>query len=229
MKLRNVILLVLALLTISFFAGRYSTSRVRNAQYDELSQLTDVMTIYQVELNGREQNIYEKNQLIASQKEVIDAGLIEKDLLKALNLKKASQITKLTADLAAYKDSIDLSGDSIVFVTDTIVGSGEGKNIYVEIPFSWRYTDEWLTLNTGIDENKQGWFDIKAPTFFTIVLGGRDGKKITAVTTINPYVSVTDFNVIKLREERWYYKPAVPAIGGAIGGFGLGWLIWGRD
>ena len=59
---------------VSFFAGRYSTSRVRNAQYDEISQLTDVMTVYQREVNGREQTIYEKNQLIGTQKEALDSG-----------------------------------------------------------------------------------------------------------------------------------------------------------
>ena len=228
MKTKHIILLVLALLTISFFGGRYSTSRVRNAQYDEISQLTEVMTVYQREVNGREQTIYEKNQLIGTQKEAIEAGLIEGDLLKALNLKKASQITNLEANLAAARDSIDLSGDSIVFVTDTIVGSGEAKNTYVQIPFSWEYTDEWLTLKTGINANRQGEFDLNAKVPISITLGGKNGKQVAAVTTPSPYISITDFNVVRLKQENWYYKPAVPAIGGAIGGLGLGWLIWGR-
>ena len=207
--------------------GRYSTSRVRGAQYDEISQLTDVMTVYQRELNGREQNIYEKNQLIGTQNEAIEAGLIEKNLLKALNITKASQITKLNAVLAVYKDSLDM--DSVVFKTDTIFSdSGNVENTYVQIPFSWRYTDDWLTLETGIDANKQGHFDLNAPAEFSIALGGRDGKQVAAVTTPSPYITVTDFNVIRLKEENWYYKPWVPAAGGAIGGLGLGWLIWGR-
>jgi hypothetical protein len=228
MKVRNVIILVLALVAVSFFAGRYSTFGTRNSQYDELTAARRVMKVYQREINGREQTIYEKNQLIGTQREAIKAGLVDKALLKALNIKKASQITNLEADLAAARDSIDLEGQ-IVFVTDTIfTAPGDAENTYVKIPFNWTYSDEWINLNTGIGENKQGWFNLTAPTPFTIVLGGRDGKQVASVTTISPYVSVTDFNVIRMKEEKWYYKPWVPATGGALGGLLGGWLIWGR-
>ena len=228
MKVRNVLILVLALIIVSFFVGRYSTSRVRSAQYDEISQLSEVMVVYQREINGRDQTIYEKNQIIASKKEAIEAGIIEKDLLKALNLKSVRQITKLNAEFSAYKDSLEL--DSVVFVTDTVfLASGEAENnTYAKLPFSWEYSDEYLTLSTGIRDNKQAWFDLSAPVHLTVTLGGRDGKQVAAVSIPGPYITVTDFNVVRLKEENWYYKPVVPAIGGAIGGFGLGWLIWGR-
>lgn len=226
MKTKHVLIIVLALVAVSFFAGRYSTTHTRSAQYDRINDLTEVMSVYQVAVQGRDQTIYEKNQILASKKEAIEAGIIERDYLKALNLKSVRQITNLNAEISAYKDSLDLSGDSIVFVTDT-VASGEVKN-YAQLPFSWDYSDQYLSLQTGINQEKQGWFQLEAPTGFSIVLGGRDGKQVSAVTTLSPYITVTDFNVVRLKEEKWYYKPWVPATGGVIGGLGLGWLIWGR-
>lgn len=199
---------------------------MRSAQYDEISQIRDVMKVYQVELRDRDQVVYEKNQLLGTQKEAIEAGIIERDLLKALNMKKATQVTNLEAQLVVARDSIDLEGsDSIVFVTDTV--AGEVKN-YAELPFSWEYTDPFLSLQTGINLERQGWFQLEAPTGFSIVLGGRDGKQVASVTTPSPYITVTDFNVVRLEEEKWYYKPWVPAVGGFAGGLAAGWLVWGR-
>jgi len=227
MKTKHVLILVLALVVVSFFAGRISTLKPRNAQYDEITELTEVMTVYQREINGREQTIYEKNQIIASKKEAIEAGILERDRLKALNLKSVRQITKINAEFSAYKDSIDLEEDSVYFVDVVDVDTGETEN-YVELPFSWEHEDEFLFFSTGIRLNKKAWFDLSAELPITVTLGGRDGKQVAAVSTPNPYITVTDFNVIRLKEEKWYYKPWVPAAGGAIGGLGLGWLMWGR-
>jgi hypothetical protein len=227
MKTKHVLILVLALVVVSFFAGRISTLKPRNSSYDQITELTDVMTVYQREINGREQTIYEKNQILASQKEAIEAGILEKDHLKALGMKKATQITVLEGELSAARDSIDLSGDSIIFVTLPDSASGETKN-YVELPFSWKHEDEYLTLSTGIRKDQKAWFDLSAELPITVTLGGKDGKQVAAVNTPSPYVILTDFNVIRLKEENWFYKPWVPTTGGIIGGIGLGWLIWGR-
>lgn len=228
MKTKHILILVLALIIVSFFAGRISTLRPRNAAYDEISQLTDIVTVYQREISGREQTIYEKNILLASRKEAIEAGILEQDRLKALNLKKARQITNVNAAFSAYKDSIALVGQE--FKVDTIfVDSGEVKtNTYIKLPFSWEYKDKFLSLEAGVDSARLGHFTLEAPVDLTITLGGRDGKQVAAVSEESPYIYVTDFNVVRLKEENWYYKPWVPSTAGVIGGVGLGWLIWGR-
>ena len=226
MKVRTIIILVLTLVVVSFFAGRYSTSHVRSAQYDEISQLTDVMTVYKREISGHEYTIYEKTQIIASKNEAIGAGIIDRDHLRVLNLKGVRQITKINAEFSAYKDSVDLSGDSVVFVTDTIIGSGEVKN-YVSLPFSWNYEDDYLTLSTGIRNNKQAWFDLSAQLPITITLGGRDGRQVAAVSTPSPYIVINDFNVVNLREIHWKDHWSLPAGLGVLGGVTAGFLIWG--
>jgi hypothetical protein len=219
-----VLLLIAAIIALSFFLGRWSTSGLRSAQYDEISELRDVMRIYQVELRDREQTIYEKDQLLGTQKEAIQAGIIERDLLKATNIKKATQITQLEARLQAAIDSIPIS-DTVFITVDNEDGSGETET-YAKLPFSWNYSDQWLSLQTGINLERQGWFQLEAPTGFSIVLGGKDGKQVAAVTTPSPYITVTDFNVVRLNQEKWYYKPWVPAVGGFAGGVVTGWLIW---
>jgi hypothetical protein len=224
MKVRTLVILVLALITVSFFAGRWSTSGLRSAQYDQISAQDTIIKVYQRELNGRDQTIYEKNQLLGTQREAIQAGILERDLLKATNIKKATQITQLKAQLQAAIDSIPIS-DTVFITVDNEDGSGEVKT-YAQLPFSWDYSDQWISLQTGITLQKQGWFQLEAPTGFSIVLGGKDGKQVAAVTTPSPYITVTDFNVVRLNQEKWYYKPWVPAVGGFAGGVVTGWLIW---
>lgn len=227
MKTKHVILIVLALITVSFFAGRWSTSAVRSSQFDEISQVRETMKVYQVELRDRDQTVYEKNQLLGTQKEAIEAGLIERDLLKALNIKKATQVTNLEVQLKAARDSIDLDGQ-VIFVTDTVsVDSGNVENTYVKIPFSWSHSDAYLSLQTGIRENRQGWFQLEAPAGFNIVLGGKDGKRVAAVTTPSPYITITDFNVVNLQEQNFYYKHKwIPWAGGFAVGLTSGYFIW---
>jgi hypothetical protein len=227
MKTKNLLLLIAAIIALSFFLGRWSTSGLRSAQYDEISELRDVMKIYQVELRDREQTIYEKDQILGTQREAIKAGLIDNELLKALNIKQATQVTTLKGQLAAARDSIDLSGnDSIVFVTDTVAGNAEN---YIKLPFSWPYSDEYLQLTTGIRENKQAWFNLNAALPLTITMGGKDGRQVAAVSTPSPYVSITDFNVVNVQKQNFFYKHQwIPWTGGFVGGVAAGWAIWGR-
>jgi hypothetical protein len=142
LKLKHFILIVLALITVSFFAGRWSTSGLRSAQYDQISAQDTIIKVYQRELNGRDQTIYEKNQLLGTQREAIQAGILERDLLKATNIKKATQITQLKAQLQAAIDSIPIS-DTVFITVDNEDGSGEVKT-YAQLPFSWDYSDQWI-------------------------------------------------------------------------------------
>ena len=139
-----------------------------------------------------------------------------------------TQITKLEGQLSAARDSIDL--DSVVFVTDTVfVDSGESENhTYVQLPFQWEYSDQWLNLHTGIHENKQAWFNLTAPVKLEITLGNRKGVGVSSVTTTSPYVKIDDFTVVNIQEHKWYNQWYVPIAGGFVGGVATGFLLWGR-
>jgi len=227
MKAKYVILLVLALILVSGFAGHMITFKKRTAAYGQVSVLNDSIVSYKTEIGDLEVNVFEKDQLIGTKDELIEAGILEKDRLKALNMRYLSQITVLEGDLQAAVDNIPLP--DTLFVTDTVnTGPGEGKT-YAILPFSWEYNDKYLGLRTGIREDKTGWFDINAPIDLEITLGDRKKKPVAAVTTPSPYVTITDFNVVNVQEQNFLYKnPWVPWAGGAAGGLLAGWAIWAR-
>lgn len=227
MKTKHVILLILALILASFFAGYMVTWKKRTAAYGQLAALTDSISYYRAEIGGLERQVWEKQQLVATKEEAIQAGILEQDRLKALNLRYATQVTKLQGELKAAIDSIPLP--DTLFVTDTITeGSGEAKS-YLMLPFSWEYSDQYINLRTGVRENRTGWFDLNAPITLDITLGGRKGQNVAAVTTPSPYVSITDFNVVNIQEQNILYRHKwIPWAAGYAGGVVTGWAIWGR-
>lgn len=227
MKTKNFLILILALILVSFFAGHMITFKKRNAAYGQVMALTDSISAYTVVIDDLETRVFEKQQVIGTMEQAIAAGILEEDRLKALNMKHLSQISKLEGELKAAIDSIPLP-DSI-FVTDTIeTGPGEGKT-YAILPFSWEYKDQYLGLKTGIHEDKTAWFDLEAQVSLYITLGDIKKKPVAAVTTPSPYVTITDFNVVNIQEQTLLYKhPWIPWAGGFVGGVASGWLIWGR-
>lgn len=226
MRVRTVILLILALILVSFFAGNLMTFKKRNAAYGQVMALTDSITAYTVVISELETQVFEKQQVIGTQEQAIAAGLLEVDRLKKLNMKHLSQITKLEGQLHAAIS--DIAIPDTMFITDTIeVGSGEAKS-YLKLPFSTGYSDQYLWLDFGVGEDKKGWFDMDAHIPLTITLGDRKGSPIASVSTPSPYIRITDFNVVNIQEQKWYMKPWLPWAGGAAGGLLAGWAIWGR-
>lgn len=227
MKTKHFLILILAVMALSFFAGHMVTWKKRNASYTHVLALTDSISHYEVAIGDFEEQVWEKDQLIGTQEQAIEAGILEIDRLKALKMKYITQITKLEGQLRAAVDNIPLP--DTLFVTDTVeVGSGEGKT-YLKIPFSTGYNDEYIGLDFGVKENKTWWWDLDAKVPLTITLGGKKGKSVASVTTPSPFVRITDFNVVQIQEENWYYRnPWIPYAVGGAGGFIAGWALFGR-
>jgi len=227
MKIKHTLIIVLSLILVTFFAGRMSTLSSRNAQNEQLAHLSDSLRVYEARIAGVDQDVYEKLAIIATQEEAIAAGLLEQDRLRALGMRRAAYIARVNAELDAARDSIILP-DSI-FITDTIVAPGEGQNNYAKLPFSWEYNDQWVELTTGIDEYKLGSFELNANVPLVLTLGPKDsGRDAIAVTTLSPYVTISDITLVNIREQKWYDEWYVIPAASATLGLGLGYLLWGR-
>jgi len=204
MDLKHFLIVVLAIIGLSFFVGRLSTSSTRSAQNAQLLALTDSISTYHTTIGGLQQTVYEKDQLIVTYKQALDMNLIEQDRLKKLHLQKISQVTRLEAHLKAARDSIDLGKDSVVFVHDTVT-----NELYVRLPLQWSYNDTYLDFKTGVGTDRAGWFDINAKLPGTITLGlQKDGflkrKPVASFTTPNPYVTLSDIQVVNIQDIKWY-------------------------
>ena len=227
MKIKNWIILFLAIITLSFFSGRLSSLGERNAQNQALMHLNDSITVYSVTIGELEQTVYEKQQLILSHEQAVALGILEQDRLKKLNLRKGAQVTRIEGQLIAARDSIPLGFELHPIPEIPIEGPSEGapgetKNT-VQLPVSFTFTEQYLKLNAGIGINKQGWFDLTAPTPLVVTLGDRrDGlfksSPTITVTTQSPYITVTNLESVDTRKIKWYQKWWLPA--GT--GFGVG-------
>lgn len=225
MRTKHVLLLILAVIALSFLSGRLSLLGDRNAQNGAILALTDSLRVSKVEIHGLTYNVWEKNQVIITQRQSIEAGLVDRAAIKALNLRKGYVITKLETNLSAARDSIP-----VVFSLNPepeIVSAGKTKNPCPFPAVEFSYNDEYLNLTAGVDTNKYGWFEMNAPTELTVYLGDKktglfQSTPTVTVGTLSPYLEVYNIDVVNTQETQWYDKWYLPA--GA--GFGLGILTW---
>lgn len=223
MKVRTGILFILALIAVSFFAGHMYTYKKRKASYELISTLSGKISTYETRIDTLEVRVWEKTQLIGTQEQAIEAGLLEIDRLKALRINQLTQITRLEGELQATIDNIPIP--DTVFITRKPEVKPGNRESYLKLPFSTGHADQYLSIDFGVNEEKTGWFDLEAKVPLVVALGGKKGKSVAAVTTPSPYINITDFNVVRIEQTKWYYKPWVPWAGGFVGGFFTGLIV----
>lgn len=224
-KIKHFLILILALILVSFVCGTLVSLGDRRAQIGEINRLRDSILVYEVEIDNLKEKVWEKDVVIATKREAIEAGLLEQDRLKALNYRRASHITRLEADVKAYRDSIPLP-DSVFIVDTVLVEAGETQNTYLKIPFDFGFNEDHLSLDVGITNNREAWFDLDCHIPLTITMGTKD-RQVASVTTPSPYVRITDFEVVQI-ERNIYIPPWATHTATGLAGFGLGFLLWGR-
>lgn len=95
------------------------------------------------------EQIATQKQVIVSQKQAIESGLLNIKQLKADSLKKVQTIIKLESTIAikdktiaAYKDSLSNKPPDVIVVDSTR---------YAAIPFTLKDSDEWFRLDIKVD------------------------------------------------------------------------------
>lgn len=227
---RSVLILgILGLLVGLFFAGRLSTRQERLALQSQTSQSKDSITYFKAKINGLTYDVAQKNSIITTQRQAIDAGLISKEEMRKLYLKTIEYKLKLESRIEVLLDSI--KNDATVIYVPI---SGDTVPCAV-LPFTFEKKNEFISLNGVADvskfENKNLVvsakgndklnlsMDLTMPISLDVVIGTkRKGLPIVSVLEKSPYVTITGINSVKIVEnKKWYDSKWIPFGAGVVG------------
>lgn len=203
MKIKYVVILVTALLAGAFIVGRYSTKKERSSLNEAIIALNDTITHRTVTINGLQHQVFEKDQVIISERTAKEAGLVEIDRLKALNIKRLKENTDLKVELEATKKELTLP--DTVFITKK--EQMEPGKTYLKLPFGNHFNDDYLTLTTWINTDHTWGFDMFAPINLNITVGDKKTGFLKTepkviIDTPNPYVIVQDINYVSVQKKK---------------------------
>jgi hypothetical protein len=214
------IIAFICVLSIAYISGRCSRQKEVSLNLANLAVARDSIHTYQITVDGLEMKVSDKDAIILTQKDAIEAGILENERLKALHIKTVIANAELSGTIRMLRDSLKLPPE-IRFIT---VKDTNGNFLAVRIPYRWQYSDPYINLITGINENKTGFFDLSVPVTGEVTIGYKKAGflKTTPVgifTTLNPYMKVNDMSVLivtdkkKFYQKTWFHLAAGAAIG----------------
>jgi hypothetical protein len=216
-KSNNKILYTIIFLLImvgSFIGGRYSTLRIRNTlKYNIIAQ-RDSIRSYEIEIKGLKMLVFEKDALILSQQDAIDAGILENSTLKALHLKSLVANAKLEGTIKILRDSLAIQpGSEFITVKDSSMIKD-----YLRVPFTLidLHTRD-INLIAGMRANRQIYFNLEIPIKGQMYLGYvNDGlfkrKPVGVFTTTNRYLTINNAEITivndppKVYQQWWFHS-----------------------
>jgi len=217
---------VIIIVMLSFIAGRCSTNKQQQQLVDNLEASRDSIRHYAIRVGELTRLVQEKDAVVLSQKQALDAGLLELKQLRVLHMKAVATNVSLQAEIKILRDSLKALPQTVfITVKDTTGVTAD----YVRIPFTLLdVTDPYIKLRAGMTVDRIAWFDLSMPVNkFDITVGWKhDGlfktKPVGVVVTDNPYLKATkaEVTIIKSRQQ-WYQRWWVHTLGGALLGVGL--------
>lgn len=171
--------------------------RAERASQHNLEVLNGLIKEYVIDINGLKKQVSEKDQLILTQNQAIDAHLIEKSELKKLHFKAVNEVTRLKAQIAILQDSIAHTGTVVIVEPCDSIGLSYPV---IKIPFTFKEVNEYYTLSGGFSEVGIMDIDLSVPISLSVWTGIEKGSKDykAVVTTTNPYVKITGLESVKL-------------------------------
>jgi len=211
--------LFLALLSLSYALGRRSARQERDNQTGNLIAARDSVHTSSVTINGLKNSIWEKNAIILGQKQAIEVGIVERDLLKKLHIKDLITNTELSG-IIKRQDSLLSLPPNTVFIT--VKDSSGITQDYIKVPFQLlNINDEYLSLDAGMDMNRLAWHKLSVPFDGIVSVGFKKSGFLKAdpvgiFTSTNPYLTVNKMDVLIVKEqEKWFQRWWVHCLAGA--------------
>ena len=189
----GVVVLILAIFLLGGYLGYRRANNAPQAQY---SALNDTISYYKYKYNQALVYAAEKDQIITTQREALQRGELEKAELKALNLKKVSELTALKIKIDTLLQAVSHT-DKLVYI-DTCMGY-DMPQAAIMLPFSFIDDDEWMAMRGDFDEWGQLDINLRVDAGLDVWTGlDKSTKQYKAiVTTDNPYINITGIRSFK--------------------------------
>lgn len=196
-KVRYIAMAVIGVVLATFFTGwLLGHKRAVNASNATILALNREISSYVIVLKEKDTYVSEIEQELKTQRELIKDGDIEKKELKAINIKKVSEITSLKAQIRLILDSIK-PDDGFVLVNvpnpDTIYTIDQNA---ILLPVSFSKKTEFYDFKIDIDTKANLGLDLTVPVVLNVITGWDKYKKEykSVVTSNNPHFKVVDIN-----------------------------------
>jgi hypothetical protein len=215
-KTRTIVISVLIALAVCFIGGWLLGRFARNNVATQIiNGQNDIIRTYSYEIGGLQKQAYEKDALIMSQKQAIQAGLILKEELRLLKITHATEVTHFESTINILLDSIKHNGSIVI----TPCPPDENHPV-LYLPLIFREQNDYLNLKGEFDENGKLSMEIKIPLNVDVITGYDRKAKVykTVVGSDNPYLGVIAIQSVKLdlrKPRRWGVGP--------FAGYGMGW------
>lgn len=198
----------LALLTASYFIGRYYANKSHQAELNNYIALQDTVRNYQTKIKGLEVRVFETKRVVLSQADAIKVGLVEKEALRKLNIKTLSELTSLKMQLNIARDSVSHSGQIVYIDTNK-------QKPAMLLPFTFGDTTKHFVFSGGFNSVGKMNYKFDIPALKLDIYGGVDKKGVAklSVTTDNPYIKFSEIKSTKIDVA----KPSRIGLGATVG------------
>jgi len=204
----------------------FITSNIQDKLTIAELKLSDTSHYFNTLIDKQGNEYAEQEQVIATQKQAIKSGLIEKQELKDKNIKLLQSLVKITQAVEIIGKKANFINDpEIIYITDTIKIDTQA---FLRVPISFKYSDKYLlmqgrVLTTGVIHDS-----IKIQNKGTLMLGYKKTgfmkrSPVVSYESSNPYfVTKSMSNVVIEEKRRFYEKGWFWGCVGVAGGFYLG-------
>ena len=210
-KSKYLVIAILIALCGIFFGGWYvGAKKVKTASEASESALRDTIWKLHVQINDTEYTLTKTEQELISERQLRKQDIIDKETLKAINVKHVTEISKLKLRIDTLLEDIGHNG-TIITVDTVFVSDSTHKAIL--LPFMFAKTDKWLDLKGRFDDNGKLGIDLKMGVDVDVVAGiAKTGERTVNILTDNPYIQtigVRSYKTDVFVPKRWGIGPSL--------------------
>jgi hypothetical protein len=198
-KTKWIALTILIVLLAVFFSGWYiGNKRAYRGSTHERDSLNSKIDSMYIVLKDRSFYAYEKEQEILTLKDALNKGLVDKETLKALNLKYINEVTQLKGKVRILIDSLKNNGE-IIFFNDCDSLTLDTTRV-IKLPFTFEKINKHYQINGGFTDKGIMYETLTVPLALDIYTAwDKPSKEYKVIcTTDNPFVIFNGVRSIKM-------------------------------
>ncbi len=205
------IAILTAFLALFFFGWHLGSSRQRNALNSTVDSLKFEINNYKAQLHGKTVYISQVEQELATQRELIKKGELEKAELRTLNIKKVNEIARLNLTIDTLLTRVEHNGNIVSVLTEKIDSLSKQpisvKKNALLLPFSFSKRDAWLDLWGEFNETGDLNVSLEMAVGLDAISGTDKGStpKLSVITS-NPYIhplTIESYSTSVVRKKRF--------------------------
>lgn len=210
-KISTLVIVAACVLSAVYITGRVSAHPKIKRLSTALETLNDKIAYKDIVIDGLSQTVAQKDALVLTYREALDAEIISKEEMRRLHLRELNSKTTLITQLKTTLDSIKHTGVIVydtLYVKDTLAVVPS-----IRLPFDFEKKTKYTTLTGGF--NLQGVMSAKVETsvpldvYVGIQKGSHDATVM--VKSENPDLKTVYISslVVEAPPKRWYERQII--------------------